>query len=605
MKIIQPESEVVFHMPEGYGSIEEFLEWVGRTCYKSEDKITVDSAPLFVDKLRNAGHWAMLEHCFVTLKFVADRGFCYDDQTEVLTKDGWKLFEDTVEADEFLTLNMETKDAEYQRRIGTTVEDWNGDLVCGESTMVNFAVTPNHRMVWYHYDSRVDKVWQIGKAEDIYGKRVKFKRGLFKEMPGKDGSDYPQSGEMDFARFLGVFITDGSLWKGKSSGGRITLYQKKEVGRRYIKNLLDRLGWKFEERKDGFRVSNTKLYNWIRGFFPEGEKKTYSGRCPDFIRFSSRAYIEAFLEGVILGDGSVHKKNGHQVVYTASERFAGDLQELFMKVGLCASVRVDDRVGQKRVVGGNVIENKVVCYVVSVTRRTDEHLFNIKHWSKRHYEGKVYCVTVPNGTLYVRRNGKSFWSGNTHEIVRHRIASFAQESTRYCDYSCDKFDNQITVIAIPDVAGVTPELLAHYQESMAYYENAYFKAEALAKAGGVLKPAQIARMWLPIGLKAEVKMSANLREWNTVFGLRADEPAHPIMQGLARIVMKQFFERCPEIYGEVFRRVMPPDELYEAGELCSAVSDVETEIKKLKRRLSKLHAAEMPVGEEDTNETMG
>jgi len=605
MRIIKPTSKVVFHQPEGFDSIEKFTEWVGRTCYKSEDKITEDSASKFVTKLRMSGHWAMLEHCYATVEFVADRGFCYDDQTEVLTMDGWKLFKDTYNDDKFLTLNMRSKQAEYQMRTGVTVEEWDDDLIYGESTMVDFAVTPNHRMLWYHYDSRKQRDWKINKAEEVYGRRVKFKRGLFKEMPSFKFTSYPQSGELDFARFLGVFVTDGTLCKGENSGGRVTLCQTKQVGRKYIKRILRSLGWIFKEKKEGFRINNTKLYNYLRLFFPKNEKKTYDGRCPYFVRFASRDYIKAFLEGVVVGDGNVHKKNGHRVVYTASKGFAGDLQELFMKAGECASVRIDDRIGQKREVGGNIIENKVVSYIVSVTRRTDEHLFNRHHWSRRHYKGNVYCVTVPNGTLYVRRNGKAFWSGNTHELVRHRLASFAQESTRYCNYACDKFDNQITVIEIPEVEGVTQELLDHYQESMAYYEKAYFKAEELAKSGGIEKPAQIARMWLPIGVKAEIKISANLREWNTVFGLRADEPAHPIMQGLARTVLKQFFDRVPAIYTDVFRKVMPPEALLECGELEGAIKDTNKQIRKLKRHLRHLESVNGSEEEEVQNETVG
>lgn len=53
---------------------------------------------------------------------------------------------------------------------------------------------------------------------------------------------------------------------------------------------------------------------------------------------------------------------------------------------------------------------------------------------------RTNCVTVPNGTLFVRRNGKAFWSGNTHECVRHRLCAFSQESTRYCDYAEGKLE---------------------------------------------------------------------------------------------------------------------------------------------------------------------
>ena len=83
---------------------------------------------------------------------------------------------------------------------------------------------------------------------------------------------------------------------------------------------------------------------------------------------------------------------------------------MFLKNGLCASIRKDDRIGQThKLLNGTCITNRVEQYIVSVTTRTDEHLFAEKNWNKKFYKGFVYCVTVPNGTLYVRRNGKAFW----------------------------------------------------------------------------------------------------------------------------------------------------------------------------------------------------
>jgi thymidylate synthase (FAD) len=133
--------------------------------------------------------------------------------------------------------------------------------------------------------------------------------------------------------------------------------------------------------------------------------------------------------------------------------------------------------------------------------------------------------------------------GFTHELVRHRLASFAQESTRYCNYSKGKFNSQITVLELPVEA--SQELLDHYQESMAEYEKRYFKALELGA-----KP-EIARMWLPEGLKAEIVMTANLREWRTVFGLRCASSAHPMIRGLMRQVHEVFKEKIPSIYGGV------------------------------------------------------
>jgi len=78
MQTVSPSIEVVFHLPEGYTDPEKFIEAVGRICYKSEDRITDDSAPRFVKMLKDRGHTAMLEHCVATAFVVCDRGHSHE-----------------------------------------------------------------------------------------------------------------------------------------------------------------------------------------------------------------------------------------------------------------------------------------------------------------------------------------------------------------------------------------------------------------------------------------------------------------------------------------------------------------------------------------------
>lgn len=104
--------------------------------------------------------------------------------------------------------------------------------------------------------------------------------------------------------------------------------------------------------------------------------------------------------------------------------------------------------------------------------------------------------------------------GISHELVRHRLASFAQESTRYCNYSKDDFGSEITFI-IPEYLEYKSEGWNIWKESMKQAEDAYFKMLDFG-----LSPQQ-ARAVLPNSLKTEVVMTANLREWRHFFKLRA------------------------------------------------------------------------------------
>lgn len=140
--------------------------------------------------------------------------------------------------------------------------------------------------------------------------------------------------------------------------------------------------------------------------------------------------------------------------------------------------------------------------------------------------------------------------GLTHELVRHRLASFAQESTRYCNYSKGKFNGEIQVIEYP----------WKNEKSVEIHEAAAKAAETfynmLLNMG---EPPQNARAVLPISLKSEIVITANLREWIHIFEMRADTPAHPIIRGVAKEILKEFYKQVPSIYEEKYDKFIGND----------------------------------------------
>lgn len=127
--------------------------------------------------------------------------------------------------------------------------------------------------------------------------------------------------------------------------------------------------------------------------------------------------------------------------------------------------------------------------------------------------------------------------GISHEIVRHRVASFAQESTRYCNYSKEKFGNEITVVRpswIQDSGSDTD-----WKIGCRHAESAYF--DLLDKG---CTP-QEARSVLPNSLKTEIIVTMNLDGWNHFFDLRCAEGAHPDMKKIATMA-KELFDQIDE-----------------------------------------------------------
>lgn len=128
--------------------------------------------------------------------------------------------------------------------------------------------------------------------------------------------------------------------------------------------------------------------------------------------------------------------------------------------------------------------------------------------------------------------------GVSHEIVRHRIASYSQESTRYCNYTDGKFNNEITLIKPCFWEEDSPEYKV-WKETGEACEKGYFE---LIKKGAT---PQEARSVLPNSLKTEIFITMNFREWRHFFQLRCSKSAHPQMQQVANMILAEFKRRYP------------------------------------------------------------
>lgn len=134
--------------------------------------------------------------------------------------------------------------------------------------------------------------------------------------------------------------------------------------------------------------------------------------------------------------------------------------------------------------------------------------------------------------------------GVTHEIVRHRIASYSQESTRYCNYSNDKFGNELTFI-MPFYWNTDADKLATWIEAMDKAEKYYMELLQLGATP------QEARAVLPNSLKTEIVVTMNLREWRHFFKLRCSPAAHPQMREVAIPILKRFKEIIPVVFDDI------------------------------------------------------
>lgn len=173
--------------------------------------------------------------------------------------------------------------------------------------------------------------------------------------------------------------------------------------------------------------------------------------------------------------------------------------------------------------------------------------------------GRGHEAMIEHSTLSVKFTVDR---GVSHELVRHRIASFAQESTRYCNYSKDKFDNGITFIKPfffdtrnlekNSFQNMSDDEIGKLRYKEILWENQMKSAEEIyLKLIDEGATPQEARSVLPNSTKTEITITANYREWRNFFKLRTTKAAHPQMQEVTRPLLKELKTRLPIIFDDI------------------------------------------------------
>jgi thymidylate synthase (FAD) len=187
---------------------------------------------------------------------------------------------------------------------------------------------------------------------------------------------------------------------------------------------------------------------------------------------------------------------------------------------------------------------EIVCQIERIGRLCYKSEGNIEPGSAHKFVAKLikrgHEAMLEHGSITVKFVCDR---GISHEIVRHRMAAYAQESTRYCNYADDKFDNQIAVVDIGKHMSL--DSLVEWTQAMADAEKHYFKLLELGN-----KP-EIARSVLPNSLKTEIYCTYNLREWRHFFRLRTAPTAHPQMREITIPLLKEFKSLVPVVFDDI------------------------------------------------------
>lgn len=393
---------------------------------------------------------------------LGDKCCCYDDETEILTDNGWKLFKDLTLDDKVATI---VDDAlVYQRPSEIQHYEFNGKLYQVESNQVNLSVTDNHRM----YVRTRTMGYTIKEAKDVYGKVVYYKKNVNDWKP--DLADAPPELLIDNGKVIG-FMMDGytdekgnvyddlildiepwltffGIWIAEGCTLRdeyVTFATHKPRVKEALTYACNELKLQVNKHKDqkdddvrnAWIVVNRPLVKYMLQFSVGGNNKYL----PEWVWYLDRDQCKTLIHGMLLGDGDFGTcKQGRY--YTTSTILADQFQRLCLHAGYSANKALKAEAGYTTTKqDGSTITTNADYWVLSVIDKQNEPIVNkYMYTGKQKYDGKqndtwvdyqgiVWCCTVPKGegVVYVRRNGVVVWCGQSRHAQKGVIGMIVPE----------------------------------------------------------------------------------------------------------------------------------------------------------------------------------
>lgn len=364
---------------------------------------------------------------------------CYDEQTEILTDKGWKYFRDLSKEDKVATLDKNNI-LIYQYPISYTKYYYSGKMFSQKGHLIDILVTLDHNLWLRTYNT---PKWKFITAINS-PRYVKYKRNaiwngteqkyfilpLIKNQTRKEQRLDLKILMDDWLEFFGYWITEGCNCGKPPKNYRVKISQSQKVNSETyekIKKCMERLGYKYYINKEYFTISNKQLWNYLEQFGHAKDK--FIPR--ELLQLSSRQ-LKILFDSMMYGDGD---KKGTRYA-TISKQLTDDFQELLLKIGLAGTM-------------AKILTKTNPQFHVFISKRKLEPIANHTKDERSiiEYSGNVYCVTVPNHIVYIRRNGKPCWCGNSG-FPKHHPRMKEMESIEHEDMP--KIYNQFqTLIFLP------------------------------------------------------------------------------------------------------------------------------------------------------------
>ena len=342
---------------------------------------------------------------------VAGNHDCYSPDHEILTETGWVCISDYVNRNDkhkVATFNSESGEIEFQNPLGVVKKHFDGDMINFLGKNIDLFTTPTHQILYYHSTT---KKFYKSNASDVPKTALIPINGIVNKF---DPDPFYKLLGFSFAEATFVLRQHKIPNKNRFDGCRVQFHVKCKREIDYLMSILSELKYitKVRPQKDGsfFIVIYSDLAKQICQFF-DAKKEI-----PNDILKVSNSQKKSFLDGYLHGDG--HKfvaKKDYWTFSSISEKSIDLLCTIARFTGASSSK-------QKRIIFGNY-KNSKQQYCGGINRNGRVNNTSIKTTRKISYDGYVYCVSVPNSNILVRRNGKICISGNCNLANKNRLDS--------------------------------------------------------------------------------------------------------------------------------------------------------------------------------------
>lgn len=349
-----------------------------------------------------------------------DKIHCLTNNHDVLTDKGWIPI-DKIDFNHKIATLKDNK-LVYENPINIYhYNDYKGQLYHISNSSIDLDTTIDHRMYVSFVNRNRDLEFKLIKAREIIGKHIKYKKDAIWDVENHQfilPTDTKRILDMNsWICFFGIWIAEGWAYNGKDKFNyKVSLAINKKRVKDVIFKCVEKMNYKYYIYDEKLIIHNKELHSYIKTLSVGAPDKYL----PEWVWKLNSYQCKLLIESMCIGDGTF-SKNGCWIYYTSSKRLSNDFMRLCLHAGWASTESIHIKKGTINLIENRQVINNYDILRLSVIKNklypsvNRGHQFNqnIQKEYVYNYEGSVYCIQVPSEIFYIRKNGKTCWTGNS------------------------------------------------------------------------------------------------------------------------------------------------------------------------------------------------